>query len=146
MSAMKSVLTILLSVFSFFAKGQSINNENCNIIIAALSSKTTQKIFHFDKRKNIPIVIIDTSSYFSECLLPKIYDRDLVISKDYSLLNPSQLKDTTPSYILIHGFYKKGTKYGFKFFYKWTGALGIIELRKKGKQLLVSKSSINGYH
>lgn len=146
MSAMKSVLIILFSLFSFFVKGQSVNNENCKIVFTALSSKTTQKIFHFDKRKNIPVVIIDTSSYFSECSLPKVYGRDLIISKDYSLLNPSQIKDTTPSYIFIHGFYKKGTKYSFKFFYKWTGAFGIIELRRKGEQLLVSKSLINGYY
>ncbi len=143
---MKSLLTIILSSISFFVNGQNIKSENCDIIFAALSSKTTKRIFNFDKRKKIPVVIIDTSCYFKECLLVKIYGRDLKISNDYSLLNPSQLKDTTPSYIFINRLYKKGVKYKLNFFYKWTGAFGFIELTKKNNQIIVSKSVINGYY
>ncbi len=119
--------------------------ENCKLLIAALSDKATQKIFHFEKRKNIPIVIIDTGSYFNNCSPQKIDTRDLIISQDYLLLNPSQLTDTTPSYIFISGFYKNQTKYRIKFFYKWTGAIGFVELKKRGKKFVVSKSRLKGY-
>lgn len=143
---MKSLLTIFFSAFYFFVNGQITKSENCEIVFTAMSSKATQKIFNFGKRKNVPIVIIDTSGYFKECSLNKIYGRDLKVSNDYLLLNPSQLKDTTPSYIFINRLYKRGVKYRVNFFYKWTGAFGFIELRKKSNQLIVSKSVINGYY
>jgi hypothetical protein len=143
---MKSLLTIFFSILFSIASGQSTENNNCDILVASLNSTATKKIFNFAKRKNASIVIIDTSNFFKGCLLPQIYERDLVISSDYSLLNPSQLKDTTPSYVFIYGLYKKQAKYRLNFFYKWTGALGFIELRKRGKKMIVSKTLITGYH
>jgi hypothetical protein len=142
---MKSLLTIFLSVLFSAATGQIKKSSNCDILIGSLKSNAAKKVFNFANRKNASIVIIDTSGFFNGCTLSQIYGRDLVLSNDYSLLAPAQTKDTTPSYLLIYKLYKRQMKCRMNFFYKWSGALGYIEIERRGKRLAVYNIVITGY-
>ena len=67
-----------------FEKKEIVNLKGTDIPFIAfddlLEDKATQRIFNFEKREHIPIVIIDTNFYFKACSLTQINGRDLIIS------------------------------------------------------------------
>src|SRR5882757_1647210 len=123
-------LTVILFCLYFLSNssyGQS-NFNDCNVLSFIIKSNEANKIFFLDKYKQAPLVLVDTGHYFRNCeSLPTIYERVVTISDDNTLLNKA-----STSTLAIFGYTKKSNRYKVKFFYKQTGAIGFIEVKKVG--------------
>src|SRR4051812_10495494 len=81
------------------------SRKMCNIIDTILSYKSAIKDYYFDKTKDVPILIVDTSNLFKDCSFKTYYDRSVTITHD-----PSHVEEIVPGTYVIQILSKKGKK------------------------------------
>ena len=106
----------------------------CNIIDTILSYKQSIKDYYFDKTKDVPIIIVDTSNYFKDCSFNTYYGRSVTITHDHS-----HLKEIVPGTYVIQLLNKKGKNLKLRLIYRNNGAQCRFVLKRRNGNYSIVK-------
>lgn len=130
-------------LFFFFAKYfsvQSQNNYECELIKVLLSNKEVKRCFYIDFTKDKEIVFVDNKLFFQNCTFGKMYNKDLRIVSDSSVMEARFYNG-----ILISNIVKKDDNLIIYLYQKSTGAAGNVKIKIRRKKYSVVDVRIGNY-
>ena len=140
---MRNIIKLLLLFFIYCVgfsqstKGQALTY--CHVLEAILKDDHAGRIFKYGFFPDHPIIFIDLTHKFQNCILSKPGERNITISEDSSLM-----KNKNITYIIIHKVDVRGRHIQIFLEQKGTAAFGDIQLKRRAKEVKILKISM-GY-
>lgn len=126
---------VLLSLSFTIAKGQVSNSFDCGIIKELFKIKYVKEKLLLEKNKHEPIVLIDTSHFFSNCILPDMFDRQIFFVNDSTIERQKRTSN-----FLIYEMTCTKKIYSIGLFYKRSGAAIRYKFKKKNGKYVFYKN------
>jgi len=129
--------------FLFYAKHNNIQAQSkydCDLIKVILLNLEVKKNFYFDYDKELEIVFVDNKRFFQNCIFDKIYNKEVRIISDSSVMESRFYNG-----VLISNIVQEKGLIIVYLYQKSTGAAGNVKVKIRRRKYSVVDVRIGNY-
>jgi len=131
---MKYLLLILICCHSLFIKAQREKEFDCSLLQKAIETEVFKNQFYVCSSARLSIV--DTSKYFSACIMQKVCNKEIKITHDTPVgINKNEI-------IILYKVDKVKNIHKLYFFYPSTGGTIFFTLKKRKDYIKIVKCEL----